>query len=306
MTGLFRGDDLVERELRAGRSSPPDALMRQLEGRIQTMRLTPQRRTTPQAFRFALPAAFTATVVGGLAAVGGASYAASSVATAAKTVSHAFTPASTDHLVRATWNSGGDQYKPGYCWGDRHHNHPGPPHIYPPPPHHGGGGGGGGGNSGGGGGGGYGGGGGGNSGGGGGFNGGGGGHFGPVLPIVYGPTAIISTSITLDEQAELTITIVIQTNGHQLPMSVSNSTVGSKLFGTRHSTNLTPAAVAAAAQSTGVVAKAVKYRVLVPRTIPLSVAIPSADLHKGVSYAIKVAARAPNGKATTVEIPIAG
>jgi hypothetical protein len=261
MTGLFRGDDLVERELRNGRPRPADSLARQIDERVRSER--PASRHTP---RLVLPAAFTAIVVGGLSAVGGASYAASSVVDAAKTVSHVFTPASTNRIVVSQWNSGGDQYKPHYCWGC-HRNHPGPPRIWPP--HRGNGGGH-----------------------------GGRGIFEPAPPRFFGTTAIIATSFTLDEQADLSVSIVDQSTGGKLAIAPTESSVG----GPAQRVNGNDLAHAT---STSTVATTLTYRVLVPRTIPLELAIPRADLAKGNVYAISITARAPNGKSATVRIPVA-
>ena len=268
MTGLFRGDDPVERVLRDGRQRPADHLVRQIEGRIRSERIA-SRRTS----HVALAAVFTAVVVGGLSAVGGASYAASSVAAAAKTVSHVFAPTSASRVVIASWNSGGDQYRPKYCWGCPPFRHHRPPRIrwFPPP----------------------------RFGGGGGF-GGGRGSNGPFLtPTTYGSTAIVQTSLSIDDQADLSISVVNQSSGKVLPITPTPSTIG----GSGHRTNAANLAPAAAPP---VAARAITYRVLVPRTIPLRITLPSGDLVKGVTYAIKVTARSPDGLETTVRIPVVG
>jgi hypothetical protein len=250
MTGLFRGDDL-ERELRARRPHPGDELVRQIEGRIRVERLATRR-----SYRVALSAVFTVVVVGGLAAVGGVSYAASSVVNAARTVSHVFAPASANRVVVVeSLTSGGDQYKPGYGWGDPHHNHPGPPKCTPPappkgkkPPR---------------------------------------GFFTPPLtPKVSGGMSTVSTSMTIDEQAHLFVSVFDQKTRKELPIVQDDSKIGGKLSGKAATT--------------------VNYLELIPRTIPLKIAIPSADLKPGEAYAIRVIARAPNGAATTVEFPFNG
>ncbi len=112
MTGFFKGDDL-ERKLRTGKPQASDGLVQRIEGRVRADRASSRR-----GFRLALPAVFTVVVLGGLAAVGGVSYAATSVVHAAKTVSHVFTPASAHHVaVAASRTSGGDQYSPATAWG---------------------------------------------------------------------------------------------------------------------------------------------------------------------------------------------
>jgi hypothetical protein len=124
MTGFFRKSDSLERELRGARPTPADELVSRIEGRIAAER---PRRT---AFRYAVPAVLTTAVVTALAVVGGVSYAANSVAHAAEAVAHVFTPAQVHgHLTVAGATAGGDQYRPGYGFGDRNHNHTGPPGL---------------------------------------------------------------------------------------------------------------------------------------------------------------------------------
>jgi hypothetical protein len=196
MTGLFKRDDL-ERELRADRPHPSDELLHRIEGRLRS-----ERVRSPRSFRVALPAAFTAIVVGGLAAVGGVSYAASSVVHAATTVSHVFTPAVAHRVaISSSQSSGGDQYKPGYGWGDPNHNHPGPPKCSPPPPPKGqkpkkG-------------------------------------FFTPPLtPKVSGGTATVSTSMTIDSQAHFYVSAIDQKNGNKLLITQTKSKINNnKLTG---------------------------------------------------------------------------
>jgi hypothetical protein len=79
----------------------------------------------------------TAALAAALAAVGGVSYAATAVTNAAKTVrtvvvTHTHTTGAPRVLDSAT--SGGDQYKPGYGFGDPNHTHTGPPGLKTAPP----------------------------------------------------------------------------------------------------------------------------------------------------------------------------
>ena len=247
MSGFFKRDDL-ERELRAGRPKPSDELARRIEGRIHSA-----RRGERRSLRLALPAVFTAIVVGGLAAVGGVSYAASSVVHAAKTVSHVFTPQSAKRVVvLESLSSGGDQYQPGYGWGAPAHNHPGPPKCTPPAPPAG--------------------------------QKPGKGYFTPPLtPSVSGDTATISTSFTIDEQAHLFISVLDKTTGKELLITQTKSNISGKLNGQQ--------------------AKTINYQVLVPRTIPLKIAIPNNYLQPGHTYAVRVIARAPDHDKTTIEFP---
>jgi hypothetical protein len=219
----------------------------ELVGRIEG-RIRSERIVSRRSYRMALPAAFTAVVVGGLAAVGGVSYAASTVAHAAKTVSHVFTPASTHKVVVVeSLSSGGDQYTPGYAWGTPSATTDAAPVVSV-----------------------------------------GGAAPGtatpPLTANVTGPTATVTTSFKIDEQAHLFISVVNTTKDQKLLITQKKSAVtGSSLNGQQ--------------------AKTVNYLVLVPRTIPLKVAVPSNYLHDGDSYEIQIIARAPNGKKTTIKIP---
>jgi hypothetical protein len=85
----------------------------------------PQPKTSRPQLAFA--AALTVTLATALAAVGGVSYAANAVTHAAEAaksvvVTHV-------HVVGKGITAGGDQYKPGYGFGDENHNHTGPPGI---------------------------------------------------------------------------------------------------------------------------------------------------------------------------------
>jgi hypothetical protein len=240
MTGFFRRSDSLERELRAARPTPAAELVSRIEGRIGAER--PRRA----AFRYAVPAALTAATVAALAAVGGVSYAANSVAHAAEAVAHAFTPAQLHgHLTVAGATAGGDQYKPGYGFGDPNHNHTGPPGLQRK-----------------------------------------GGFFAPPLaPKIKGTTATIGTSFTIDEQAHLFISVLAK-GGKKLVINQKKSNVGSGLRGAN--------------------TKTIQYLVLVPRSIPLKLAVPARFLIPGRNYTIQVIARDPQGNKTTLKIPFRG
>jgi hypothetical protein len=117
----FRNRELrsLERRLRAERPQPPSALM---------ARLAPARpRTRPQ---LALAAGLTAALLVALASVGGVSYAATAVTHAVKVAAKAVTPAKSHQaIVVQGISAGGDQYQPGYGFGDKNHNHTGPPGV---------------------------------------------------------------------------------------------------------------------------------------------------------------------------------
>jgi hypothetical protein len=120
---MFRNHpfDQVERLLRRERPQPADSLVRALASR-----LTPARRVG--APRIAFAGAMTATMLVALASVGGVSYAANAAVSAVKVVKKAVVPTGEKAAISVSGiSSGGDQYRPGYGWGDRNHNHTGPP-----------------------------------------------------------------------------------------------------------------------------------------------------------------------------------
>jgi hypothetical protein len=72
-------------------------------------------------------AALTATLLAALSAVGGVSYAANAVSHVASAAKHIVVTHVT--VVGKGISAGGDQYKPGYGFGDPNHNHSGPPGL---------------------------------------------------------------------------------------------------------------------------------------------------------------------------------
>ncbi len=188
MTGFFRRDSLG-RQLRAARPQPPSALVSRIEERVRSAQ--PRRRV---GWRLAMPVAFTGSLAAALAAVGGIGYAASSIEHAAKTVSHVFMRAQAHEpvIVRGL-SSGGDQYRPGFGWGDPNHNHSGPPGLKRK----------------------------------------GGELAPPLQPQVQGDYATISTSFTLDEQAHLWVSIVTAKSlkAPRLLISQKHSKIGRGLKG---------------------------------------------------------------------------
>jgi hypothetical protein len=114
----------LERELRELRPEPGREFLRGVEAMVREP--APRRRTNA-APRLALAGALTLTLAAGLGATGGLTYAASSVKGAAKVVQHAATPRQA--LVVRGLTAGGDQYRPGYGFGDDNHNHTGPPGL---------------------------------------------------------------------------------------------------------------------------------------------------------------------------------
>jgi hypothetical protein len=244
MTGFFKRGDKLEGELRASRPRPSDELVSRIEGRVRSERPAAARRSS---FRVAVPVAITAVMIGSLAAVGGVSYAATSVTHAAKAVAHVFVPAKQHQaIVVEGLTAGGDQYKPGFGFGDPNHNHSGPPGLKKK-----------------------------------------GGAFAPPLtPLVIGKAAIVSTNFTIDEQAHLYISVIDKATGKELLITQTKSKLGSKLK--------------------GVQAKNLNYLALVPRTIPIKLAVPANLLIPGSKYAIRIIAKDKQGNKSTIELPFNG
>jgi hypothetical protein len=143
--------------------------------------------------RFALAGALTAALLAALAAVGGVGYAASSVAGAVKVAKRVVTPQKgAGTIVVKGISAGGDQYRPGYGFGDRNHNHTGPP----------------------------------------GLTGGEGEKTPPAQTksVDGGEAKLVTTRVKLDEQAALWIS-VLDAKGDRLLLTQSKSKVGGKLTG---------------------------------------------------------------------------
>lgn len=109
----------LDRRLREERAAAPAELVRSISGRIG-----PRRTGMP---RLALGGAMTAVLLVALGSVGGISYAASAAKQAAKVVQKAVSPSGVISVLGIS--SGGDQYRPGYGFGDPNHNHTGPPGL---------------------------------------------------------------------------------------------------------------------------------------------------------------------------------
>jgi hypothetical protein len=85
-----------------------------------------KRNTKSRAFA----ATLTVALVAALAAVGGVSYAANAVTQVAHVAKKIVSPSSTKGAIAVNGlNAGGDQYKPGFGFGDPNHNHSGPPGL---------------------------------------------------------------------------------------------------------------------------------------------------------------------------------
>ncbi len=240
----FRGRSGLEGGLRALRPQAPDELVSRIEARVRAER--PLRRGS---WRVVVPVAFTGALVAALAAVGGMSYAASSVQQAAKSVSHVFMRAQAhESVVIRGLSAGGDQYRPGFGFGDPNHNHTGPPGLKRK-----------------------------------------GGSLAP--PLTTRQTRkrqVVSTAFTIDEQARLWISVTAGKGrkAQKLLIVQKGSKIGKGLKGRA--------------------AKTINYLVLVPRTIPIKLAVPRNLLLPGHRYYIRVIARDPDGHFKTLYIPFTG
>lgn len=87
-------------------------------------------KSRPEGRRAGFAAALTVALVVALAAVGGVSYAANAVTHAARQAVKLVAPRAVHGVVVVKGlSAGGDQYKPGYGFGDPNHNHAGPPGL---------------------------------------------------------------------------------------------------------------------------------------------------------------------------------
>lgn len=225
----------IERRLRAERPRPSGTLMSSLAPRH-----TQQRR------QFAFAGMLTAALAVALASVGGVSYAATAVTSAVKAATHLVAP--TNHhrtAAPAHQNAGGDQYRPGYGFGDPNHTHTGPPGLTAGTP----------------------------------------GEKTPPAQtrrIGNGKAVVVSSSITVDEQAALYFSVV-DVNGNPLLVTQKGSKIGKGVSGPQ--------------------TKSIHYVMLVPRTIPVTIRIPGNLLIPGATYRIRVIAVSPSGEKTTKFIP---
>ena len=225
----------LEDRLRAERPRPSDELVRAL---------TPRRRTSPRR-QIAFAGGLTALLLVALSAVGGVSYAATAVGHAVEVAAKVVVP-TTHHSSRtiASLSSGGDQYRPGYGFGDPNHNHTGPPGVTKGKP---------------------------------------GEKTPPAQTNRIGKAMLVSTSITVDEQAALYFS-VLDADGSQLLLTQKGSKFGN-------------------GGANGVQAKTIHYVMLVPRTLPFALRIPANLLKRGATYQIRIIAVDAQGNKTTTTIP---
>jgi hypothetical protein len=153
-------------------------------------------------------------------------------------------------IGHAGTNADNDPYRPGFGFGDPNHNHTGPPGLAA----------------------------------GNGASNKKGDNGTPLSTRDVGQTSFVSTSLKVDEQAHLTIS-VLDSSDQKILISQAKSIVGKALDDTLPQT------------------KNVQYLVLVPRTLPITLAIPANLLTTGDKYFIRVIARDNTGKKSPVLIP---
>jgi hypothetical protein len=108
----------------------------------------------------------------------------------------------------------------------------------------------------------------------------------PLITRTVGPTAFVKTNVTLDEQAHITISVFDRKTGKKLLLTQTKSAIASGI--------------------TGPQTKNVQYLVLVPRTIPLRLAIPANLVAPGNAYYIRIRARSPLNTVKFLAIPFHG
>jgi hypothetical protein len=191
----------------------------------------------------AFAAVLSVTLVAALAAVGGVSYAANAVTHVAHVAKKIVAPSSTHGaIVVKGLNAGGDQYRPGFGFGDPNHNHSGPP----------------------------------------GLSGKDGEKTPPAQTARVGKTVKVATTIRVDEQAALYIS-VLDSNGNRLIVNQKGSKIGGAVSGKQ--------------------VKTIHYVVLVPRSIPIQLLVPKNLLVKGQTYKIHVIAVDSDGNKSATDIP---
>ena len=116
----------VEAALREHRAEPRPELLGAMTRAIHD----DARRSTLRPVRVAFAGALTLGMLVAFSALGGLSHAASAAKQAVDTAKAVVAPTAPEkRVVVQRPNSGGDQYRPGYGWGDPNHNHTGPPGL---------------------------------------------------------------------------------------------------------------------------------------------------------------------------------
>jgi len=159
----FRRKRDLEAELRGARPAPRREFLASLAARVR-------EADRPARPRLALAGALTAVMLIGLASVGGLGYAGTAVVRAVDNVRSILVSSheGPDTVVVRGLSAGGDQYQPGFAWGDPSHNHTGPPGLRPR----------------------------------------GGEFAPPLRAVCTDGTARVTTRIVLDEQADLNVSVL--------------------------------------------------------------------------------------------------
>lgn len=222
----------IEALLRSERPAPPDELARSLLRQIGT-----RPNGVP---RLALAGTLTAVMLVALASVGGISYAGNAGKGAVAVVKSVVSPSGGKSSIAVLGiNSGGDQYRPGYGWGDPNHNHSGPPGLGLPSPirtH--------------------------------------------VRRSADRKAWLVSFTIILDEQATLHITVFNPTGKSLLLTQTKGGKIGTSARGPQ--------------------TKTIRYRVLVPRALPITLRIPASLLEAGKMYSVRIGATDPGGNTSVL------
>jgi hypothetical protein len=108
----------------------------------------------------------------------------------------------------------------------------------------------------------------------------------PLLGTVDGALFFVTAGVAIDEQARLVVSIVDLRTGKKLLLTPSRSRIGNP--------------------TRGEAATSLRYRVLVPRTLPLRVALPARFVLPGYRYALQVVARDPQGNTSRLSIRFDG
>jgi hypothetical protein len=108
----------------------------------------------------------------------------------------------------------------------------------------------------------------------------------PLIAVTKGKTAYVKTSFTSDEQVHLTFSVFDARTGKKLLLTQTKSKIAKGVHGRQ--------------------TKNIQYLMLVPRTVPLQLAIPANLVAPGNSYYIRIRARSPLNKITFLKIPFHG
>jgi hypothetical protein len=242
----FRSAQDLESALRRSAPEPEFEFAMALERFLAAPAPKPRAQLPRPQARLALAATLTLALAAGLGATGSLSYAASSIAGAVRQVTASRAP-----IVVRGLSAGGDQYRPGFGFGDPNHNHSGPPGLKRMDKS--------------------------------------GGSLAPPLQATPAPDgfgSVISTQINFDEQAHLYLSVVDGT-GTPLLLTQRSRHGGSSVGGTL----------------AGPQTKVIQYVVLVPRTIPISLRVPSSQLERGHTYRLRVVAVDPQGNRSVLYLP---